>query len=302
MQQPGTYSRLTAITLRPRYEHAGARLRLGVRGLTSLAEEALVNWFRVRGISPAVLSERYGREFSIVDWSALGGATVALDDEVVASAVPVGMRYFNLELAVRDGEAERVALRARVTAVLVRRPGRFEEPPEEVEGMLVERLDEVGAERAAGSTPAWRRSYRVAMEGCHHAGRMRHSDHMGVLMELAEVFAEEHGLPARRLLDEHGLVSVVPRVRVRLLADAYAGDVLHAGFEVHQVVGSGQFDCRFGAHVECDGRAVPVAVGTLLLGFARVDDPDGRAVEFSPEMIERMTAEPATIAGRRRSE
>jgi acyl-CoA thioesterase FadM len=301
VEQPGTYSRLTAITLRPRYEHAGARLRLGVRGLTSLAEEALVNWFRVRGISPSVLSERYGREFAIVDWSGLLSGAVSLDDEVVASAVPVGVRYFNVQVAVPDGDAEGVALRARVTAVLVRRPGEFEEPVEEVHGMLVDSLEEVGMERLGVGLAGWRRPLRVPMDGCHHGGRMQHSAHVRALTELAEAFVEDRGLPAKRLLDEHGLVMIMPRVRVRLLADAYAGEVLHTGFEVHQAIGGNHFDCRFDAHVEREGRLVPVAVGILLLGFARVDDTGGRAAELSADMIERLTAERAATAGRRAS-
>lgn len=299
VEQPGTYSRLTAVTLRPRYEHAGVGLRLGVRGLTSLAEEALVNWFRVRGISPSVLSERYGREFSVVDWSGLVAGVVSLDDEVVASAVPVGVRYFNVQVAVRDGDAERVALRARVTAVLVRRPGTFEEPVEEVSGMLVDRLDDVGMERVGVGVAGWRRSLRVPMDGCHHGGRMQHSAHVRVLTELAEAFVEDRGLPARRLLDEHGLVMIMPRMRVRLLADAYAGEVLQTGFEVHQAIGGNRLDCRFDAHVEREGRLVPVAVGMLLLGFAHVDDMGGHAAELGADMIERLApAEQVAAAGR----
>jgi hypothetical protein len=177
--------------------------------------------------------------------------------------------------------------------------------------MLVDSLDEVRAavpghdpdfeandlaERMASGTLGWHRSLRVPMEGCHHGGRMQHSAHLRLVTELAEVFAEDHGLPATRLLDEHGLVSAMPRVRVRVLADARAGDVLHTRFEVHQVVGGNLFDCRFDSHVERDGRLVPVAIGILLLGFARIDDPARGAADLSPEMIERMTAERAAFA------
>ena len=307
--QLGTVTRVTEITLRPRYEHAGTRMRLGIRGLTSLAEEALVNWFRVRRLSPSVLSDRYGLEFSIVDCSSLCSGVVSLDDEVVASAQPVGVRHFNVRLVVRDGEAERVPLRTRATLVLVRRPGPFEDPPEELSGMLVDGLEQVRtavpghdpgveardlAERMAGGTLGWHRSWRVPLENCHHAGRMPHSAHLRVLTELAELFAEDHGLPAGRLLDEHGLVTVVRRVRIRLLADACAGELLHTRYEVHEVVGRNLFDCRYDARVERDGRPIPVAAGVLLQGFAYVDDPAARPVALSPEMIGRMTAERAS--------
>lgn len=289
---------LTRITLRPRYEHAGPHSRVGIRGLISLAEETLVHWLRVRGISPSVLCDRYGREYTIVDCSSSCSGTLTLDDEVLASAHPVGVRHFDVHLAVRDGDAERALLRSRVTAVLVRRPGVFEDPPEEVSGMLVERIDRAGhrSEGMAGGGPDWHRSWRVPMDGCHHAGRMQHSTLLRLAAELAEVFAEDHGLSARRMLDEHGLTAVVPRLRVRLLADAYAGEVLHQRYEVRHVVGRNLFDCRFDAHVVRDGRSVSVAAGTLLQGFTRVDDPTGRAAELSAETIRCMTAERARVA------
>jgi acyl-CoA thioesterase FadM len=285
--------RVTEITLRPRYEHAGARLRLGIRGLTSLAEEALVNWFRARRLGPSVLAERYGLEFSIVDCASVCSGVVSVDDEVVASAQPVGVRHFTVRLAVRDGDAERVPLRSRVTLLLVRRAGRFDDPPDELAGMLVDGLETPDLEeRTEAGASGWQRSGRVPMESCHHAGRMPHSAHLRVLTEVAETFAEDRGLPARRLLDEHGLVAIVPRVRIRLLADACAGDVLHTRYEVHQVLGRNLFDCRFDASVERGGRLTAVAAGVLLQGFAHVDDPAGRPAELSPEMVERMTAGP----------
>jgi len=279
-----------------------------MRGLVSLAEEVLVHWFRVRGISPAVLSGRHGRDLSIVDCSSLGDGVLSLDDEVVASAHPVGVRHFNVRLAARDEAAERVLLRARVTAVLVRRPGDFPTPPDEVTGMLVEAVDRVRpavpgqdpepeasglAERLADGTGGWHRSLRVPLDGCHHhAARMQHATLLRFVAEAAEAFAEDRGVSPRRLLDEHGLLPVVPRLRVRLLADAFAGDLLHLRYEVHGVLGQSLVDCRFDAHVVRDGQPVRVAAGILLQGFARVDDAEGRPAELGADVIERLSASP----------
>src|ERR1051326_2753329 len=143
--QPGMPAGYTQVTIRPRIEHAGPHMRLGIRGLTSLVEETLVHWFRVRGISPAVLSERFGMEYAIVDCSSVCTGTVALDDEVVGGGQPVGARHFQVSLTTGDGEGRRVAMRTRVTAVLVRRPGSFETPPDEVSGMVVDGIDQVRA-------------------------------------------------------------------------------------------------------------------------------------------------------------
>jgi acyl-CoA thioesterase FadM len=297
--------RVTEVVLKPRYEAANVRLRIGVRGITSLAEEAVVNWFRVRGFTPTVLYETYGLEFSIIDCSSLLFGVVTVDDEIVASAEPVGPRYFNVKLSVRRGETQAVALRTRVTVVMVRRPGWSAELPEELLGMAIDEIDRIRTavdshdpefeardldSRITNDALGWYRSWRVPMANCHYSGRMQYSGFIRVLDELAELFLEDKGLPVGELLDTRGWTMVMPRVRVRVLADAYAGDLMHTTYEVHQVVGQKLFDCRFDAHVQRDDRRIPVATGILLQGFASLDDMSGKAVDIGPDIIEKMTS------------
>jgi acyl-CoA thioesterase FadM len=292
----GGQSRATSIALRPRHDHAGPCMRVRASGLASLAEEALANWFRVRGLSPSVLYHRYGLEHTVVDVSSLFEGAVRPDDEVLATAEPIGVRYFSVRLAVLGAEPERVPLRSRLTVLLVRRPGSFESPPEELAGMLVDGLgggEGAAAPRldAAAERSAWRHSGRLPMEACQHAGSVRHSALAQAFATSVEALAEERGLSAKRLLSERGLVSVMPRMRVRLLAPAFAGEVVHELCEVRQLVGETLFDCRFQAHVERRGGRVAVALGSLLHGYARAADPDARPVPLSPWMVERMTGE-----------
>lgn len=300
--------RVSEVVLRPRYDTANTRLRVGVRGLTALAEEAVVHWFRVRKLSPATLMDRFGLEFSIIDCSSLAFGVVHLDDEVTASAQPVGTRYFNVRLSVGD----RRVLQSRVTVVMPRVPGRREDLPEELEGMAIDEFDRVRTAvdthdpefeardldaRITDDALGWFRSWRVPVTACHYDDRMQYSGHLRVLEELAELFAADRGLPAREMLLGRGLVPVLPRVRLRLLADAFAGDLMHTTYEVHQVVGGATFDFRYDAHVQRDGRRIPVATGILLAGYAHHDDPAGKPVPLPAEVIEALTG-PGTGAQR----
>ncbi|WP_422768948.1 hypothetical protein ACN28C_19325 [Plantactinospora sp. WMMC1484] len=292
--------RVSEVVLRPHYDTANTRLRVGTRGLTALAEEAVVHWFRVRKLSPAVLLERFGLEFSIIDCSSLAFGVAHLDDEITASAQPVGSRYFNVRLSVGD----RRVLQSRITVVMPRVPGRREELPEELTGMAIDEFDRIPTavdthdpefeardldERITNDALGWFRSWRVPVSGCHYDNRMQYSGHLRILDELAELFAADRGLPARQTLLEHGLVPVMPRVRLRLLADAYAGDLVHTTYEVHQVVGGACFDCRFDAHVQRGDRRIPVATGILLSAYAREDDRAGKPVPLPTDIIEAMT-------------
>ena len=290
-------ARATATVLRPRHQHAVAHLYVGLRGLTSLAEEGLVSWFRVRGISPSVLFHRYGRKFAIVDGSSLCSGTLSLDEEVVAIARPVGPRHFDVRILARDGGSSRIPIRSRFTAVLIRRPGRFEESPEEVAGMLVDSLDErpptsrdpahrmesTDMAGRLGDPHRWGRPWRLPLDASH-----QHACHLEAVCELTEAFLDSHGVSTHDLLERHGLMTVTPRVRVRVLTSVRPADSVTVHYQV-QAVACGLFDCRFHAYLVRGGRPVPAATGILLLGFADVDDPTGTPVPLQPAIIARMT-------------
>lgn len=296
--------RVTEVALRPRYEAANVRLRPGIRGITSLVEEAVVNWFRIRGLAPSVLYEKYRLEFSIIDCSSLLFGVVTIDDEVVASAEPVGPRYFNVKLTVRRGDRTAVAARCRVTVLMLRRPDAPVDLPDELVGMAVDKIDRIGTAvashdpefeardldaRITNDALGWHRTFQVPLTICHYSGRVQYSGYLRVLEETYEQFLADQGLPAGKLVAERGWTVVVPRARVRILADAYVGDTMCATYEVHQLNARKYLDCRFDCHVQRDGRRIPVATGILLQGFAGVDDAQGRAVELEPALVERLT-------------
>lgn len=298
--------RVTEVALAPRYESANVALRLSVRGLTSLVEEAVINWFRVRGFSPSTLYSTYGLEFSTIDCSSLFFGSVTVDDDVVASAEPVGPRYFNVKLTVRRGDRQTVVARSRVTVVMLRRPGWSVELPEELLGMAIDKIDRIRTaveshdpefeardldERITNDTLGWHRSWRVALGDCHYSGRMQYTGYVRILEQLGELFLADKGLPVSELIAQ-GQTTVMPRVRVRILADAEAGDLMHTTYEIHQVVGGKLLDCRFDCHVERGERRIPVATGILLKGFASLDDDGGKPVELSPDMVVKLTPDP----------
>jgi acyl-CoA thioesterase FadM len=262
----------------------------------------------VRGFDTGTLHDRYRLEFTTIDCSSLIFGAVAVTDEVLAAAEPVGPRYFNVTLAVRRGERTVVVVRSRVTVLMLRRPGDPAELPEELLGMAVDKIDRIRTaveshdpefeardldERITNDGLGWHRSWRVATHRCHYAGRVHYAGYLRILEELAEMFLADRGITTRDLIQRHGLLPMMQRVRVRVLADAYAGDRMHTTYEIHQVVGGKLFDCRFDAHVERDGRRIPTATGILLAGFTGLATPDGRPVTPPAELLQRLTPDVA---------
>ena len=57
---------MTALTCRPRYEGANIRTWIGFKHFMYLVEEAVLHWFRERGLGPQRLYHEYGLGLEIV--------------------------------------------------------------------------------------------------------------------------------------------------------------------------------------------------------------------------------------------
>src|SRR5262249_51880992 len=75
---------VTALTCRPRYEGANIRTWIGFKQFMLLAEEAVLAWFRERGLGPQRLYHEHGLGLEIVDSSVQLPALLEVDDEVRA--------------------------------------------------------------------------------------------------------------------------------------------------------------------------------------------------------------------------
>ncbi len=292
---PGT------IVLRPQYPDMNVGTWVGFWPLVSLAEDAVLEWFRDRGYGPATLYQDYGLRLCVIDSSVMILGPAGADDEMTAEVEQVGARFLSVRLDSRRDGASSVVLRGRLTAVLVREPAAAEPVPQDLAGLVVDDITGLGtavgshdpryeeqalAAAAAQGPNGFRQSWRIPYSACQYSGQMKLSGYVRALEQITDEFLAVKGLRVSQVLAERGWIPAVSKARIRLLADACLDETIHADYEIAQVVKGTMFDGRLECHVRRGDRVVPTATAMVMHGYARADGPEaGRFVALDEAAI-----------------
>jgi pimeloyl-ACP methyl ester carboxylesterase/acyl-CoA thioesterase FadM len=281
----------TSLLCRPRYEGANIRTWIGFKNFMYLVEEAILEYFRERGVGARALYHRYGLGLEIVDSSIQLPATLEVDDEVcatVTSAKPregMGMP-FTVTLTVERNGTNVTALTGKVRAALVRvKDGSGSEPvPEFLAPYVVDEVAELrhaeaatleipdGAEIADVLAPAgsngfvW--SWRASYVFCHFSDRVQHSAYVRAVEEVVDRFLYHRGLGIGSLLTERAWIPVVSRARVQLLDDVWMDETVHTVFTVTDVLKDTVYTARADSYVRRGDKLVRTATSSILHGYA----------------------------------
>jgi acyl-CoA thioesterase FadM len=268
----------TTVVLRPRAEGANIRTWVGFKHFMYLVEEAVLAWFRERGMGPSALYREHGIELSVVDMSVRLPAVLDWDDEVEAEVSGGPVRFTVRLTARRDGAP--TVLRGRVTVALIAPAG----PallPDALRGNVVNDLTDPGVDRLpdpdtplsfqdSGFTWAWRVPYYY----CQFSRRVALSGYVRALEEVVDQFLTGRGLSVRTTLAERGWIPVVSRARVSLHADTGMEDTVHTVFRITDVLKGTAFDARMDCYVVRSSGPVHTASARILHGYAIAGGPD----------------------------
>ncbi|WP_042373918.1 thioesterase family protein [Streptacidiphilus neutrinimicus] len=281
---------------RPRYEGANIRTWIGFKHFEYLLEEAVLQWFRDRGLGPAALYHAHGVGLEIVDSSIRLPATLTIDDEVRATATPGTPRRgqglpFTVKLTVeRDGQEVTILVgKVRVALVHEKDAPANAPVPAALEPFTVAEVAQLVPSAAGVVVPQavavpegsdvrtvlapegsndflW--SWRIPYFYCHFSDRLQHSGYVRAMEEVVDRFLDARGISVGRMLDERGWIPVVSRARVQLLADAYMEETVHTVFTVEEIIKDVMYTARMACYVLRDGHLVPTATGSILHGYA----------------------------------
>jgi len=306
--------------LRPGFEGANIRTWIGFKHFMYLAEAAVLEWFRERGIGPGTAYHRHGLGLSVVDSSVLLPAVLEVDDLVVAEAKPTRDGRFTVRLFSTGNGADgtkKPALRGtvRVAAVREREPAEPAPPPDPLTPLVVDGVAGAadGAERAgvipvrdadpatvlapAGSPlVCWKST--VPYFHCHYSSRMQHSGYVRALEDVVERFLALRGISVGRLLAERGWIPVVSRARVRLLSDAYLEETMYTTFTIEEVLKEVTFGGRMDCYAARGNELVHAATATILHGYAVTRGAGaGDLARFDAEVLDALRGEHTVVGG-----
>ena len=299
-------------SIRPRFEGANIRTWIGFKQLMSMVEEAVLQWHRQHGLGPHRLYHEHGLGLQIVDSSVLLAKLLEIDDEVDVHVGPTSPGRF--AVTVRRAHTSLVVLTAKVSVVCIREPERTSEiplpvvhavddvdlvvaPDVESTARHVERLTRVLAPDAdvrsvleASAPGALHWPWRASYFSCHYSDRVQHSAFTRALEEVVDRYLAECGLAIPQVLAERGWIPVVSKARVRTLADAHMGEIVHTRFHVEGFLKDAAYDCRMDGFVQRGSHLVHVATANILHGYAYSRGPSaGRLVSLDPATMKTLT-------------
>jgi hypothetical protein len=270
-----------------------------------LAEEAIVDWLRQRGLGPQRLLHDFGVEFDIIDGSVMLPSLLEIDDEVEASASLIAPGRCAVRLRVqRDGEPARVVLSGKFRyrfmplagAVLppeiaaLQPPG---EPPAPTPSLLAlpDPAGRLRAKAPAAHYWSWRARYFL----CHGSDRLQYSAHVRALEEVVDRFLAARGISIRTMLVDRGLIPVVSRVSVAASATVGMEEEVHTTFVVEDILRDTAFDGRMDSYVRRDDRLELAATARILHGYAFARGPQaGTLATLDADMIRALTTPEAS--------
>ena len=275
----------------PRYEGANIRTWIGFKHFMYLVEEAVLQYFRERGVGPHDLYHRYGLGLEIVDSSVQLPTALDVDDQVHATVVagrpkPDQGAPFVVELAVERPAGTVTVLKGKVRVALVAiKDGAGTDPiPHFLDPFVVSEVDAlanaesatlavgVGAEVADVLAPAGSGSYvwswRAPYYYCHFSDRLQHSAYVRTLEEVVDRFLDARGLAVGALLAERAWIPVVSRARVQVLADLFMEETVHTVFTVEDILKDTMYTARMDCYVRRGERLVRTATGSIMHGYA----------------------------------
>ncbi|HET6743192.1 MAG TPA: hypothetical protein VFH76_29835 [Kribbella sp.] len=277
--------RQSAATFRPRYGSANIGTWIGFKQFMSIAEEAVLQWFRDRGRGPQQLYETYGLALSVQDSSVVLPSVLTVDDTVEAEVEARGAGEFRVRLSAPRESGPDTVLKGRLRVCLVDEFGSGLAPPDDVAAAV----DVVPYEplfTGSADDRAFRHDWTARYFHCQFSSRVQHSAYVGALEELVDRYLASVGLAVPDVLEARGWIPVVSRVRVTLGGQARMGDLIESRFTVTDI----WKDKAYAAQMTCLVGGTVVAEASIAHGYAVSRGPDaGRLATLDSETIAQLT-------------
>ena len=262
----------TRTTLRPSFEGSNIRTWIGFKHLMYLAQEAVIDHMRERGVGPQRVFAQLGLRLKIAESSFAFLSLLESDDTVLAEVTRTRLGRFQVRL-----------LRERCTGGIPLAKGYIEagytssetrsagaQLPLDVQSFMAPDAASHGNEephpevKLRDALWSWKARYYL----CQFSDCVQHSAYIGALEETVDRYLAARGLSIGRVLVDRKWIPVVSRARVRVLADVRMEEVVHTTFVVDDVFKTMGYSGRMDCYVEREERVLRVATASIVHGYA----------------------------------
>src|SRR5262245_3654058 len=281
----------------PSFEGSNIATGIGFKHLMYMAEEAVIQYFRERGLGPQFLYETYGLGLEVVHSDARLLIGINLDDlvqvEVRSEAQSEDSDLsFSIQMFVPRGGKKTRALTGRLK-VLFRQDGSRSEPPEELVGHVTAEIDRPMPVLAPGASLAirqclglttdrvttceahegpktfvWKR--RIPYFYCHYNKRLQHSGYLRLMEEVVDRFLADCGLSIQTMLERKRWIPIVTHARMETWREAFMEEDVYTALTVESIFKNFTYTARVECYVQRAGELVHTATGRITHGYPEI--------------------------------
>ncbi len=293
----------TVYTARPRFEGSNVGIGIGFKHVMYLAEEAVLEHLRERGLSPQSLFENHGLCCEIVDSELRILHLLHMDDLVTIKVRPTSDTdrkeltqsvVFSIE---HNGKTRKAATGK--VSVLFRQDQNFiseaSPPPAAVVPYIRNEIHRPGSQnvklptftahhetekpddfivnqlvKPGSNAFVWK--WRIPYFYCHFTDRLQHSGYLRLMEAVVDLFLADRGISIRTMLDTRRWIPIVSRARVEILREALMEESLYTVYTVEEVFKNLTYTARMDCYV-CRGESlVHTATGRIVHGYGKLID------------------------------
>ncbi|MHB8455174.1 MAG: acyl-CoA thioesterase family protein [Acidiferrobacterales bacterium] len=296
---------IISVDLRPRFEGSNICTWIGFKHVMYLVEEAILDYFRSRGMVPRRLFEEHGLCLEIVDSSVRILHALHMDDLVQVEVRPVTQAqgrelHFSVQIMVDRAGKNTKALTGKV-AVMFRqespditssRGTAFPAPAEiapYVSGKIDRALDAGGSSEVIGDGRGVNRSEDILIRQlvpadanafvwkwhipyfyCHFSERLQHSGYLRLVEEVVDLFLADRGISIATMLKKRRWIPVVPQAQLSILREALMEETIYTVYTVQEIFKNVTYNANVDFYVLRDGALVRTAQGRITHGYAEI--------------------------------
>lgn len=289
----------TRIEVRPRYEGNNVCAWIGFKHINYMVEDAVLGHFRASGLSSRTLYEEFGVGLDIIRLDTRILNALHLDDEAIATVVPVETQDGTLRFKVTLSKTEDAKDVTATVSVTLRRDTYIDSDdrvPSELRAFTVDRIGSdvtvagveavdpggwgsLGTHRddavlevltAGRNAIGW--SWRIPYPYCHNNERLEMSGYLRLIEEAKDRFVADRGISVKTLLDDRRWIPVVSRSTISMLGEALMEELLYVVFTVEEVFKDMTYTSRMDCYVAREGSLIHTATGTIVHGYAEIHD------------------------------
>lgn len=279
--------------LHPQNEGANIENYIGFKHLTYLMEEAFINYFREKYLSPNILFKKYGIKLFIKCLNIAIAKAVNVDDEIRINITSLCSNKYLIKACDNIGN---LFFKGEITIHVIFPCANFDLKllPPQIEQLLIDILNNenentyikllvnnncpLNVLKEQYST-AFIYKKRIPYYYCNFTNELHHSGYERIIEEAVDLYLDNRHLSIKTMLDQKNWIPVVSKSSIEIKNTVKMEDTIYIVFTIKNVIFNSIYEAEIKIFKCINDGLIEVAVGYISHGYSLIKDPQ------KPELV-----------------